>query len=87
MSSVPSPAWPYPQGATVRPYAAETPKSNWSPEVHPPGLEPGRPCEHGPLKPACLPFHHECEVIHRSRSRACGSRELRGFPLGSLFVR
>jgi len=26
-------------------------------------------------------------VIHRSRSRACGSRELRGFPLGSLFVR
>ena len=28
--------------------------------MHPPGLEPGRPCEHRPLKPACLPFHHEC---------------------------
>lgn len=37
--------------------------------VHPPGLEPGRPCGHGPLKPARLPFRHECKVVHECRSK------------------
>lgn len=31
------------------------------------GLEPSRPCGHWPLRPACLPFHHQDRRAGRSR--------------------